>query len=115
MRELYLVVEFDDLPLTTQVSIISRLVDAGMVDCVVYSGGKSIHCWLRADAADHSDWQGRVKQLHGKLVDYGADPSTANLSRLSRLPGAVRTDNGNRVQALLYLRNIPLFTRQLTT
>ena len=100
----YLVVEFDDLPLKAQVAIINRLVDADLIDCVVYSGSKSIHCWVRVGAVSTEDWEGRVKELHGKLVNYGADPSTANLSRLSRLPGGIRTDNGNRVQTLLYLK-----------
>jgi len=101
----YLVVEFDELPLKVQVSVISRLVDADIVDCVVYSGSKSIHCWVGVDAVSLEDWQNRVKQLHEKLVNYGADPSTANLSRLSRLPGGVRADKDNRIQSLLYLKS----------
>lgn len=71
---------------------------------LVYSGGKSLHAWIRVDAADAEAWREWVyKGLFPKvLIPLGCDPACKNAIRSSRLPGAFREDKGKR-QRLLYL------------
>lgn len=98
--------EFDDISLDDQARFWS--VTKLPIVALIYSGGKSIHCWLdvqrlaRVETAD--DWQEKIKAaLYGRiLTPLGMDGACSNPSRLSRLPGHFRTDTGN-YQRLLWL------------
>lgn len=99
----YCVAEFDDLPMEAQLRFWAgcRLPLAALV----YSGGKSLHGVLKLEGIRSSlDWDAQVKTVLYKrwLVPLGVDPACSNPSRLSRMPGSLRSDNG-RMQKLLYL------------
>jgi hypothetical protein len=80
------------------------------IAALIYSGNKSIHAIvaLGDEITSKNDWDRIVKsQLFRNLLSpLGADASTANPSRFSRLPGHVRSDTG-REQRLLYLCKQP--------
>jgi RecA-family ATPase len=88
--------EFDEGDLPEQYSTIKR----SNVPCaaIIYSGGKSIHAWVRVDAKDRREYDERVRALYERL---SPDPKNKNPSRLSRLPGMIR---GDKRQELLELR-----------
>jgi len=65
---------------------------------IVYSGGKSIHAWVRVDAKDRLEYAERVKRLLDYFEQYRPDTKNKNPSRFARLPGMKR---GNQVQDLL--------------
>lgn len=65
---------------------------------IVYSGGKSIHAWVRVDAKDRLEYAERVKRLLDYFDQYKPDQKNKNPSRFARLPGMKR---GNQVQDLL--------------
>lgn len=98
----YMVVEFDDATIEDQLAFWS--VIKLPVAALVMSGGKSIHGWVQVDCADRDEWEREIEQdiFPGYLVPMGVDGSCKNESRLSRLPGHVRTDSGN-MQKLIYL------------
>ena len=104
----FAVAEFDGLPRTDQLAFWSGVVFLGLVDvaAVIDSGGKSLHAWLRVDCRDRGSWERDIEQdLFARwLAPMGIDPACRNESRLSRLPGHLRTDSGRR-QRLLYLAN----------
>lgn len=102
----YCLLEFDDeetKPIERQLAFFSA-VDLPLV-ALVYSGGKSIHAWLRVrDIRTLEDWQEIVAHQTFERVfrPLGADPACKTASRLGRLPGALRHDKG-KTQDLLYL------------
>ncbi len=100
-------VEFDDIPRADQLRFWSGVLRRGLlpVACLIDSGGKSIHAWLRVDVPDRETWDVDIKQrLFEKwLIPLGVDSSTKNPARLSRLPGHKRTKTG-RWQRLLWLQ-----------
>lgn len=67
---------------------------------VIYSGGQSLHAWVRVDAKDASEFAERVKVLHEQFGPYGVDVKNKNPSRLSRLPNCVRFDKRQELWAL---------------
>lgn len=71
------------------------------VACVIHSGGKSIHAWVRIDAADRAEYDRRVEYLHSYFASLDVDPKNKNPSRYSRLPGCIRLQ---KRQELLTLR-----------
>jgi hypothetical protein len=94
-------VEFDkELSLEEQF----KLYQESKLPCaaVLYSGGKSVHAWVKVGAANHREYDERVKLLYDHFVANGfpLDPQNKNPSRLSRLPNCVRFD---RRQELLLL------------
>ena len=103
-------IEFDELPLKTQVefwigAISKRLLP---VRSLVYSGAKSIHGLIELIDDGHAEkWTEQWRTLERLLCSdddraYHADRLCKNPSRLTRFPGAVRSETG-RVQHLLYL------------
>jgi RecA-family ATPase len=73
------------------------------VVALIDSGGKSIHGWVRIDAANADEWVRRVEnRLFALLTAVGADGACKNEARLSRMPGGIRAETG-RCQHLLYL------------
>jgi hypothetical protein len=97
----FAVVEFDTMPRERQFQFWAgvKLPVVALLD----SGGKSVHGWVRIDAADADGWTLRVEnKLFSLLSAIGADASCRNESRLSRMPGHYRTEKGH-FQRLLYL------------
>jgi hypothetical protein len=97
----FAVVEFDAMPLEQQIQFWAgvKLPVVALID----SGGKSVHGWVRVDAADRDQWERRVEgKLFTMLTAVGADRSCKNEARLSRMPGHFRTEK-KRYQRLLYL------------
>lgn len=98
----FAVVEFDNLPVQDQLAFWSAV--RLPVAALIHSGGKSLHAWLRIDAPDRAAWERDVETelFAGRLIPLGVDACCRNESRLSRMPGATRTDTG-LLQNLLYL------------
>lgn len=88
--------EFDNISQHEQWGIIQ----ASGIPCtaVISSGGKSIHAWVRVDAADRREFDDRVKALYDHFAEYKPDIKNKNPSRFSRLAGCER---GARRQELL--------------
>ena len=91
-------VEFDSVPLDQQFAIV--LATRLPVSAVVYSGGKSLHAWVRVDAPDRETYKLRVAAIHALPLLAGMDKANKNPSRLTRLPGARRGDKVQRVVAV---------------
>lgn len=68
------------------------------VTAAIYSGGDSIHAWVRVDAKDRTEFDARVAVLYAHFG--GLDDKNKNPSRLSRLPACER---GKKRQELLAL------------
>lgn len=108
----FVVLEFDNLPLNEQLAVVAYLPMS--VAVVVTSGGQSIHAWIHVShlGADPrglsiSEWDEKViKILKPSLTKLGADPSTFNRGRLSRLAGQYRSEK-QAFQRLLYLNPKP--------
>lgn len=98
----FAVVEFDTLSMKDQISFWGA-VDLP-VAVLIFSGGKSIHAWLKVDCRDAAEWQAEIEDtLYARyLTPMGVDSSCRNEARLSRLPGVYRQDKGEW-QTLLYL------------
>ena len=97
----FAVVEFDTMSREQQIHFWAgvKLPVVALVD----SAGRSVHGWIRIDAANAGEWTRRVEdKLFGLLTTVGADGACKNEARLSRMPGHVRAETG-RWQRLLYL------------
>ena len=107
-RHAYAVAEMDGMPLEDQFRFWAtwRATPALQgnlpLAAIVFSGKKSLHAWIRVDAADKGEWKRAVYgELFGKiLIPLGCDRTCRNASRLSRLPGFVREGT---MQELFYL------------
>lgn len=94
----YALVESDSLSIEDQKKILLALKLP--IACLVESGGKSIHAIVKVQAVDAREYAQRVAFLYDELAkrNFIVDTQNKNCSRLSRLPGAER--NGN-IQKLL--------------
>lgn len=91
----HVLVEFDDKPKAEQEKL---LRDSGLpISVLIDSGGKSIHGWVRVDAADRKEWDARRDEIYRAIP--GIDPKNKNPSRFSRLPGAWRGENRQKLLA----------------
>ena len=97
----YCLVEFDDLTREDQIRFwTSPAAQKLPIACLVDSGGKSIHAWLRLSGVrSMDDW---VKKIKSKLYDQfliplGVDAACSNPARLSRLPGHLRDGKYQRI------------------
>ncbi len=102
----YVLIESDCLPLELQATLLFKLLDLGFpIASAVHTGGKSIHALIRLSAPDHDEFRTLARRVYARLVTLGFDPSTSNPSRMTRLPGCVRTfpDKSSALQQLLYL------------
>jgi RecA-family ATPase len=69
------------------------------ITLIVTSGKRSIHGWIRVDAANKQEWDERRDQIFTQLK---CDPKNNDPARVSRCPGVLREVDGVRVlQALL--------------
>jgi hypothetical protein len=102
----YVLIESDSLHLDLQVTLLIKLLDMGFpIVSAVHTGGKSIHALIRLSAPDHDEFRTLARRVYARLVRLGFDPSTSNPSRMTRLPGCLRTfpDKSTALQKLLYL------------
>jgi len=87
----FALVESDDMDLDHQNAIIRELELP--VACLVHSGKKSIHAIVKIDAASYEEYRKRVDYLYNVCQKNGLriDPQNRNPSRLSRMPGVMRS------------------------
>lgn len=103
----YILLEFDNIPVELQLCLFGRLPLP--IACLMTSGGKSIHAWIRDDAPDVTSYKDDSQMLLKMLERFGFDGKNKNPGRLSRLPGVVRKIDaaGDGRQRLLYLNPNP--------
>jgi len=94
----FALVESDLLPLELQLSVLARLPLP--IAAIIFSGGKSYHALVKVDAPDALEYRKDVSRMLALLRPLGFDAGTGNPSRMSRLPGAMR---GSEQQRLVYL------------
>lgn len=87
----YALVESDSVDIEKQNAILRELELP--IACLVHSGNKSLHAIVRVDAADYPEYRKRVDYLYAVCKKNGLDIDTQNRnpSRLSRMPGVVRS------------------------
>jgi hypothetical protein len=95
----FVVVEFDEMSLPDQLSFWWGTTLP--VAVLIHSGNKSIHAWIRIEGATNPDETVRV-MFDEILIPAGADSTTRNPARLSRVPGHWRADK-QAPQRLIYL------------
>ena len=67
---------------------------------VIDSGGKSLHGWVRVDAANKEEWNERRDVVYRQLETLGIDPKNKNASRFSRLAGVMRDGKEQKLLAI---------------
>lgn len=87
----YALVESDSMPLEQQNAVIRELELP--VAILVYSGGKSLHAIVKIDAPTYEEYRKRVDYLYKVCKENGLDidRQNRNPSRLSRMPGVIRS------------------------
>lgn len=82
------------------------ILASGMpVSALIDSGNKSLHAWIRVDAADKKEYDRRVGVIWDWFSGLNLDKQNRNPSRLSRCPDGWRTVDGEtRRQTLLALQ-----------
>jgi len=101
----FAIVEFDSISRIEQLAFIMALLNMKVpLACVIDSGNKSLHIWLRVNCRNVPEWNSNVRQklFEELLKPMGADNACKNQSRCSRLPGHIRKETG-KYQRLLYL------------
>lgn len=89
-----------DIPKPDQLGMI--LASHLPVTAILDSGNKSVHAWVRVDAADQKEYDERVDEVYALFADNKLDVQNRNASRLSRCPDAPRMVDGTiRQQTLL--------------
>lgn len=94
-------VEFDDgLSPEEQLNLYQQM----KLPCaaIIFSGGKSVHAWVKVDAKDRQEYDERVRILYAHFRECGfkLDEKNKNPGRFSRLPNCMRFDSR---QELLFL------------
>ena len=88
----HVLIEFDDSTIEEQWKIIKK---SGLpTTCIIKSGFRSLHAWVRIDACDAKEFKERVDFIFKHLEHAKPDTATKDAGRLSRLPGAIRTATG---------------------
>jgi hypothetical protein len=104
----FMLVEADDeIPSQLQLPLLVKLELP--IAAILTSAGRSLHAWVQVDANEAEEYAAIVGKVLGLLSRFGIDGKNKNPSRLSRLPGVVRTigAEGNGKQRLLYLNPDP--------
>lgn len=99
----FCLLESDDIPIERQASFFAKLeLPIAMISS---SGGKSLHALIRVDSNSEQEFREFTEALANKLKPFGFDGANKNPSRLSRLPGAMRSigSHGDGQQRLFYL------------
>ena len=85
-------IEFDESTLQEQWAIIKK---SGLpTTCIIKSGARSLHGWVRVGASNAKEFEERVNFIYKHLEHTKPDPANKDAGRLSRLPGAIRTATG---------------------
>lgn len=98
-RFAYVLVESDSMPLEEQKKF---LINQKLpVVALIESGGKSIHAIVKIEASDENEFKQRTNFLFDYLSQrqFQIDEANKNPARLSRLPGAMRNGNLQRLLA----------------
>ena len=108
-RFTYALVESDTMSIEDQKKTIVRLNLP--VAALVESGAKSIHAIVRVDAKDAQEYKQRVALLYDELGKHGfaIDSQNKNCARLSRLAGAPRNGNIQKLIAVNLLQPQNIF------
>ncbi|MDF2538860.1 MAG: Primase 2 [Herbinix sp.] len=87
----YALVESDDTDIDKQNAILRELELP--IACLVHSGKKSIHAIVKVEAANYDEYRKRVDYLYEVCKRNGlkVDTQNKNPSRLSRMPGVMRS------------------------
>ncbi len=97
----YCLVEFDDLSRDDQIRFWASPAARKLpIACLIDTGGKSIHGWLRLTGSfSMDDWAKEIKdKLYDQfLIPLGVDAACSNPARLSRLPGHLRDGKYQRI------------------
>jgi RecA-family ATPase len=93
----HILVEFDDLPINEQWNKVKA--SNIPVSCCIFSGGKSLHFWVRAEADNEDQYRQRCDLL--KSLFPTIDKSVLHPGGWSRLPFSTR---GNNIQNLISLK-----------
>jgi hypothetical protein len=103
----YALIECDAVPLELQLSLLAKL--SLPIAAILTSGARSIHAWVKIDAANADEYRRDVSRLLASLAKFGVDGKNKNPSRMSRLPGVVRRigAHGDGRQRLYYLNPQP--------
>lgn len=91
----HVLVEFDNKTRDEQIAIFQQ--SNLPISLLVESGGKSVHAWVKVDAADRVQWEERRNRIYEYLADHEPDPQNKNPSRWSRLGGIMRGDKEQRI------------------
>jgi hypothetical protein len=87
----YQIIEFDKIPIERQCKLHFHLSRYAPLVAVVYSGSQSLHGWYRPED---------ITFKHA--LSLGADKAMEQIHQFTRLPGAIRKDNGSE-QTVIYL------------
>ncbi|HEX3444780.1 MAG TPA: hypothetical protein VHS80_08675 [Chthoniobacterales bacterium] len=99
----FVLIEFDSIPLEIQLSLLCSLY--WPVAMICSSGGKSYHAWILSGCTDRESYDRKTESIYRELAKFKVDPSNANPSRYSRLPGVKREIGavGSGEQKIIYL------------
>lgn len=103
----YALLEGDDLSIDDQVSLFATLQLP--IVSLTTSGRRSVHAVVKVGSANVEEYKDTTKSLLYRLRAFGIDRANSNPSRFTRLPGALRENDGtgDKVQRLLYLNPSP--------
>lgn len=103
----FALIECDAIPMDLQVPLLAKLRIP--TAAIISSGGRSLHSWVKVDCATAEDYRQTVSDMLALLARFGVDTKNKNPSRLSRLPGVIRSvgASGDGKQRLLYLNPEP--------
>lgn len=95
----HVLVEWEDdkhgLSITEQAA---QFENSGLpISVMLLSGGRSVHAWVRVDAATREEWEARRDMLFAK---FACDTKNKDVARVSRCPGAMRGDQEQKVLAI---------------
>jgi hypothetical protein len=79
-------------------SLLSHLAHYAPLVLVVFSGGKSLHGWFRCAGQPEAD----VLKFMRSAVGLGADPATACVCQMVRMPDGTRTGGDDERQTVHY-------------
>jgi hypothetical protein len=98
----FLLLESDILPPELQLALYAKLRIP--ISAIIWSGRRSYHCWIEVNCSNAQEYRQLGLNIFERLRAYGIDPANINPSRMSRLPGAVRHSDQQR---LIYLNPEP--------
>ena len=103
----FALIECDAIPFELQMPLLAKLPLP--IAVILSSGGRSVHAWVKIDAANVDEFRRDVARMLALLAKFGVDGKNKNPSRLSRLPGVVRQigAHGDGWQRLFYLNPQP--------